>query len=343
MSLSKQIKEFALDLGYSKVGFTTADDFTEFYDIITSREAHYDWYINGGAKPLKYAKIRENFPKAKSLIVLIWDYAKVSFPDNLLDKIGRIYLSRCYFTPENRINGARPALMKNFLSELGCEVYLHRFIPDRWAAARAGVTNFGKNTFAYADGIGSFVIISVLAIDRELEYDDPSLDCKCPAGCSKCIDACPTGAISEPFNMNPYRCIAYNTFGYIPKGIIPEDIRANIGTKIHGCDICQEVCPRNQAKLKQKMPQDPFLEMISEDFSLAKTLHLPDGYYEARIKPIMYNYITNLHLFQRNAAVAMGNTRDESYIPELEIEMSNPDEMVRTHVVWALDRIGGRV
>ena len=342
MSLSQQIKEFALDLGYSRIGFTTADDFTEFYDILISRGQQYDWYTKGGAQALSHTKIRENFPDARSIIALVWDYSKVHFPDHLLDMIGRVYLSRCYSQPEDRINGSRLALMKNYLSRLGCEVYSHRLIPDRWAAARAGTSNFGKNNFAYADGIGSFITISVLIINKELAYDEPTLENQCPANCRKCIDACPSKALYEPFAMNPSQCIAFHTFGFSSQGVVPEDVRESMGTKIHGCDICQEVCPRNQARLKQQMPPDPFLEMIAEDFSLVDVLHMPEGYYETRIEPLMYNYIRNVRLFQRNAAIALGNTQDPAYIPELEKELSSPDEMLRTHIAWALGRIGGR-
>jgi epoxyqueuosine reductase len=212
MSLTREIKDFALDIGYNKVGITTAEDFTEFIDELKSRGNLYDFHMGSPNKPLDGAKPKESMPSAKSIIVLVWDYAQKAFPESLVDKIGRIYLSRSYNAPPDRINGARLQLMKDFLVKKGCEINTNIYVPARWAAARAGVTTFGKNNFAYADGIGSFVLLTPIVIDQELEYDAPTLECKCPPGCSACMDQCPTGAIYEPFKLNPRKCIAFNAW-----------------------------------------------------------------------------------------------------------------------------------
>ena len=121
---------------------------------------------------------------AKSIIILVWDYAQKAFPEYFVGKIGRMYQTRCYNSPVHRINGARFQLMKDFLVKKGCEVDSSINIPIRWAAAKAGVTTFGKNTFSYADGTGSFILLNAIVIDKELEYDDPTMECKCPVGCT---------------------------------------------------------------------------------------------------------------------------------------------------------------
>ena len=346
--LTREIKEFALDLGYSKVGITTADDFTEYVDDLRSRGAYYDFFANDPRDPLRCAKIREVAPSARSIVVVVWDYMQKAFPDALLDRVGRVYQARCYIEPPHRINGARLQLMKNFLQEKGCGLCGDFIVPDRWAAARAGVASFGRNNFAYADGVGSFIIISSIVIDRELEYDAPTTECKCPPGCSACMDACPTKAIYEPFRLDPRRCLAFNawktteTQGYGITSYIPRDIRENMGQRVHGCDVCQEVCPRNAARLKERVPADPFLEEIAKDFSLARMLRLSDEFYETRVHPIMYNYIRDRQYFRRNAAVALGNTGDESCVPDLAEGMNDSEEVVRAHVAWALGKIGGK-
>ena len=346
MTLTEEIKEFALDLGYGGVGITDAQDFTEYEDIVKSRGAQYDFFresatMRSGIRP------KETMPSAKSILVLAYDYVQKAFPQTLLNKVARVYLSRSYHPPVQRINGARFELMKNFLVQKGCNVYTDIDLPERYAAARAGVATFGRNNFAYADGIGSFIVISAMVIDKELEYDAPTMECKCPAECTACMDACPTKAIYEPFKLNPRRCLGFNAWstredrGFGITGYIPRDIREKMGTHVHGCDLCQEACPRNRAKLNAKFPQDAFLEMLAKDFSLTQLLHMPDGFYEARVKPIMYNYIKKQKYFQRNAAVAMGNTGDASYVPELALAMGNPAEIVRAHAAWALGKIGG--
>lgn len=114
-----------------------------------------------------------------------------------------------------------------------------------------------------------------------------------------------------------------------------------MGTRVHGCDVCQEVCPRNQAKLTAKLPQDEFLLMVSHDFSLAKMLNMDDEYYVKRVQPLMYNYIKEKKYFQRNAAVALGNLGDPAYLPDLAQAMEDPEPLVREYAAWAIGKIGG--
>jgi len=348
MSLTEDIKDFGLDLGYSKVGITTTDSFPEYITRLNTNPEMYDWYIESGFKPLSGAEPKSVMPEAKSIVVLVYDYFKESFPENLTGKIGRIYLSRSYLTPKYRINGARRSLMRDFLENNGCRVASRLVVPERLAAARAGVTNYGKNTFAFIDGTGSFIVITALVVDKELDYDEPDLKIKCPPDCTACIDACPTGAIYEPLRINPRKCIAFNSFttqdDYVSNvsSYIPYEIREKMGSWIHGCDICQEVCPRNKKKLKARLPENEFLNRIARDFDLRKVLNLSDEYYARILYPVTYNYIKEKKYLQRNAAIALGNSRDTAFIPDLAIAMEDAEEMVRAYAAWALGRIGGR-
>ena len=347
MSLTEDIKDFALDLGYSKAGITAADAFPDYIAELKSRHEMYGWYIEGPFQPITGADPRSVMPLAKSIITLVYDASKESFPDKLVGKIGRLYQARCYLTPRHRINGARRQLMREFLEGDGCEVARRLVVPERLAAARAGVVTYGKNTFAFAEGIGSFILITAFVVDAELEYDEPTIEEKCPPKCTACIEACPTGALYEPLKMDPRLCIAFNTFmtqDDFPGGVtsyIPPEIREKMGTWIHGCDICQEVCPRNQRRLKAKLPQNEFLAKVAQDFELTKLLNLSDEFYTKRVQPLMYNYIREKKYFQRNAAIALGNMGDTAFIPDLAQAMQDSEEMVRGYAAWALGKIGG--
>jgi epoxyqueuosine reductase len=114
-----------------------------------------------------------------------------------------------------------------------------------------------------------------------------------------------------------------------------------MGGWIHGCDICQQVCPRNHKKLTATLPPDEFLTEIAQDFTLAKLLKLSDEFYAKTVHPIMYNYVSEKKYFQRNAAIAMGNSGDSSFVPVLGEAMQEAEGMVRSHAAWALGRIGG--
>ena len=172
---------------------------------------------------------------------------------------------------------------------------------------------------------------------------------KCPPKCTLCIDACPTGSLYEPMKIDPRRCIMFNHVVTQEKGdgkvgeegsYIPPEIREKMGTWIHGCDICQEVCPRNQKRLKAQLLKNEFLARVAEDFELTKLLNLSDEFFAKRVQPLMYNYIHKKKYFQRNAAIALGNTGDPSFIPDLTKAMQDEEGMVRGYAAWALGRIG---
>lgn len=347
MSLSENIKDFGLDLGYSKVGITTADGFPDYIAELSSRYDMYTWYMESAFQPLTGADPKSVMPSAKSIIMVVYDAFKESFPEKLVGKIGRLYQSRCYLTPRHRINGARRQLMREFLEKSGCQVAQRLVVPERLSAARAGIVTYGKNTFAFAEGIGSFILVTAFIVDAELEYGEPTMEVRCPPKCTACFDACPTGALYESLKMDPLRCIAFNTFmtqdDYLVgvTSYIPPDIREKMGIWIHGCDICQEVCPRNQERLKAKLPQNEFLTKVAQDFELAKLLNLSDEFYIERVQPLMYNYIRDKKYFQRNAAIALGNMGDPTFIPDLAQAMQDPEGLVRAYAAWALGKIGG--
>lgn len=347
-ALGQKIKNYALDLGYARAGIAAIPDFAGYLEQIRLRGDVYRGLSMGKPGFAEQLDIRSRAPGAKAIVVLVWDYLQRGFPESLLGKIGRIYLGRCYNPPSHRINGARRELMKQFIARQGGQVFGDLFVPDRLAAAMAGVADFGRNNFAYAGKLGSFICITSLVVDLELECDAPTLSCKCPPDCRRCIEACPSRALYEPFRLNAGKCLAFNAFftnaerGDGLSDDIPPEIRPHMGQQVHGCDLCQEACPRNQAALKAPKAPDPFLESLAAAFSLPALLHMREGFYDEHVEPVMYNYIKETRFFQRNAAVALGNTGDEAFVPDLEAELDHPAEVVRAHVAWALGRIGGQ-
>lgn len=343
MKLEDEIKEYALDLGFCKVGITDGNDVEFYREILEKRKESYLPWINGR---IFQSDPKTELPECKSVIALAYDYANVTFPEELTKMIGRAYLSRSYVPRDDSICGARLKLFEEYLKNKGWKVKQASLnIPLRQFARKAGVTSFGKNNFAYVDGIGSFVILYAFLVDQKLEYDEPEKMSKCPAGCHRCMDACPTKAIVEPFHLDPSRCVGYNN--WMRRGerggkfdpVVPREMRPLLGTQIHGCDACQAACPRNWKKIKAEYPKDPFLEILKKKLSLEEILLMDDEYYQKWIYPVMYNYLSDKKYFQRNAAIAIGNTGDRKYIPALEKAMQLPDELIRIHAAWALGQM----
>ncbi|NMD42660.1 MAG: epoxyqueuosine reductase [Firmicutes bacterium] len=344
VSLKGEIEEYALDLGFDGVGFAAVDPFTGLTQALREREEGYRWteqvlQLNRAADP------RVVMPAARTLIVLLYDYHKLSFPAALLGKVGRVYLARLY-PGRTRIFGSRLRLFRSFLEQKGMTVELRQTLPDRQAAVRAGLGTFGRNTFVHFPGRGSFVAPVVMAVDAELGGVFNEVGSRCPEDCNRCIEACPTGALYEPFKIDPLRCISFQTYcaGNVPgcPPDIPPEIREKMGSWVYGCDICQEVCPRNQSRLKQKLPSDPYLKKIAPHFTLEKLLNMGEDYYRARVQPLLYGYIWEKKFLQRNAAIALGNSAGEAALPHLSRSLSDKEPLVRRYSAWAVGRIGGR-
>ena len=183
-------------------------------------------------------------------------------------------------------------------------------------------------------------------MDAELEYDAPTKGTHCPPNCRLCIDACPTGAIVADFRLNPRRCITFNHvinvqgFPNTSPYIDPE-LRPKMASWVHGCDMCQEACPRNQAKLKAELPVNAFLEETARHFSLTGLLRMDEETQAKAVAPLLYTYMRERKYFQRAAAVALGNSGDQEMVPHLVRAMEDPEELVRAHAAWALGNLGG--
>jgi len=342
--MKKRLREKALEIGFADIGFAEAKPLDLYIQEIDSRPPEmYGFTINDTFSLRRGADIPIKNPWAKSLVVLVRNYHKYQFPRELTGRIGR-----CYQVDERKEKKEEYRQLISyfhFLKSEGIFFFLDQEIPARMAAATAGVANYGKNCFAYANRVmrgASWLEIIPLVMDIELEPDEPTISYNCPAWCrNACMAACPTKAIYAPGKMNPRRCIAYNS--YYGSGITDEELREPMGTWVYGCDRCQQVCPRNSAYENQPLPVNVPLEARAADFRLERLLNMTDEYYTEKIWPLCF-YISrkNKAKWQMNAARAMGNTADRDYIPELITALkNNSDETVRGMCAWALGRLGG--
>jgi epoxyqueuosine reductase len=212
-------------------------------------------------------------------------------------------------------------------------------ILERDLARRAGLGWFGKNTNLLNPTLGSFFFLGALVLDAELVPDAPFEADRC-GSCTRCIDACPTGAIVAPRKLDATKCISYLTIEL--KGEIPVELRERIGALLYGCDICQEVCPFN-IKFAQALKVPEFapraaiagkdtrtlardiLAMSQEEFSMA-----------FKRSPMKRAKLRGL---KRNAAVVLGNLGDPRDADVLTRALEDEAPLVREHAAWALGRI----
>jgi epoxyqueuosine reductase len=206
---------------------------------------------------------------------------------------------------------------------------------DREAAARAGVGFYGKNTLLITRRHGSWVVLGTLVTDVELEPSVPlATDC---GSCTLCIEACPTGALDEPGTLDSTRCLSYWTQS---PDAIPVEYRGELGASVYGCDICQDVCPWNRGVEKRR--EEGLLPVGAEPtVSLVDWLEA-DG--EELVKRFDRLYVprNDPRYLRRNALVAAGNVGGERERVAVERYADHPDELLREHASWALERIDTR-
>lgn len=344
MELTDRIKQKGLELGFTHVGVTTAEDFWDYEAELLRRPDYEMWattdrakypgrsYLRMAAHPKTY------YPEGKSIICATFGYSQYAYPQELTPYVARAYLCRAYVPQARSAAGVRVREFKDYLRDEGVGVYEGDFeLPERLACARAGIITYGKNNFAYTEEDGSFNILYSFLVDTELRYDTPTVRCDCPESCRRCIDACPTQAILGPGRLHLQNCAIHNN--QLPLGAVPRELWEKLGTHLHGCDECQLACPRNQAVLKKAVRKDMLLEKLKETFDLDRILLLDESYYEETVKPIMYNYIRDMDLFRRNAAIAIGNSGDPAHLPALRQALTCGNEELREVVEWAIERL----
>ncbi len=202
---------------------------------------------------------------------------------------------------------------------------------EREFAELAGLGWVGKNTLLLNRRLGSWFLLAALITSETLVYDEAVTTGHCGT-CRACIDACPTGAIVEPYRLDARQCISYLTIEL--REPIPPEQRASIGQRIFGCDICQDVCPFNRRPAPTDEPAfQPRPD--SNPIDLAELLHLDEAAFRQRFRgsPILRAKRRGL-LCQ--AAYALGNRPDSSALPALLEGLHDADPAVREACAWAL-------
>ena len=374
VSLTEEIKAHAASLGFDLAGVTTADP-------PRHGDYYAEWVEKGLAGEMAYLERqiekrqdpRKILPNARSLVVVAMNYrcpdpdpAPGSTPDR---------------THQGKPDGALNDILDDTSDRTHCETpgdthrgkiaqyargddyhdvmkerleALLRFIRDRAGrpvegrvyvdtgpvlerefAVRAGLGWFGKHTNLIHKRVGSWLLIGEILLDVELDQDQAEAD-HCGT-CTRCIEACPTDAIVEPYVVDSRRCISYHTIEL--KGAIPSEYRAAMGDRVFGCDDCQDVCPWNRRAPvtghSAFMPR-PWNEMPG----LIEMLGLTPEEFRTRFRGSPVKRTRRRGLL-RNAAVALGNTKDPEAIPALADSLGDEEPLVRGHAAWALGNVGG--
>jgi epoxyqueuosine reductase len=345
--LARLAKAHAYAIGFDLVGITAlgpADTSREFEAWLREGRAGSMHYLERGAE--KRRDTRLPLPGTTHAIVVALDYGgrEPSGP------VARYARGDDY---HDVMDAMLRELHRRVARDAGREVLGKPYVDtgpllERDLARRAGLGWFGKNTNLINPTRGSFVFLGALVLDLELAPDAPFGADRCGT-CTRCIEACPTQAITAPRELDARRCISYLTIELREE--IPVELREGLGDRIYGCDVCQEVCPWN-VKFAQELKEPAFAPrdvLAGKDArQLARELlAMSQEEFSASFKgsPMKRAKLRGL---KRNAAVVLGIVRTASQMEKVEDvqvltrALDDPEPLVREHAAWALNEITRR-
>lgn len=354
-----RIREAALELGFARVGFASGEPFA------AARPRLQTWLSAGFHGEMTYLEGQEDRCSPESLLPGIKTIVCVALPyggrpvalrrsrnesEPLVGSVARYAVGNDY----HRVLKDKLVVLAEACSRILGRPVVSRACVDtaplleREAAARAGIGFVGKSTLVIAPGLGTYFLLGELLLDVDVEaLADASGDGARPEAspaatgcgrCTACLDACPTGAFVGPYVLDARRCISYLTIE--TKGPMPRELRPLVGTRVFGCDVCQDVCPFNASGSPRPAAPELAPRPSLDAPELGGLLELGAADYRKLVRRSALRRVGK-HQLKRNAAVALGNTRDPRAVPPLLRSLSRePNSLVRAHVAWALGQVG---
>ena len=342
--MKEKIYRRALELGFDDCRFTTAAAPASaelFQDWLAGKNhGEMTWLERNAAKRVDPQKV---LPSAKSIIALAASYhvekSQSAIRNPQFGEVARY----ARFDDYHDVLAERLKALTSFVNlTAGREVRSLWYVDtgpmlERDFAQRAGIGFIGKHTNLISRRLSNWIFLSEIITTLELEPDTPEKN-HC-GKCSHCITACPTQAITAPFQLDARKCISYLTIEL--KGAIPVELRPAIGNRIYGCDDCLAVCPWNKFAREGKLMKSRAREELNAP-DLIELLQLDDAGFKSRFagSPVLR---TKRRGLLRNVCVALGNTGDASALPALEKAAHDAEPLITEHARWAMDQIRGRM
>jgi epoxyqueuosine reductase len=344
--MSRRIVDEARQLGFDLVGIMppTPPTTLERYQTWLASGFHGEMaYLARPDATAKRADLSLIQPGLKSVVTVGASYHTVALPPDLRDDPSRgIFASYAWGEEYHEWFVSRLHRLATFIQGLCGKAVAYRAYVDtgpvleRELAVRGGLGFVGKNTNVIHPELGSWLFLGELLLAIELPATQPSPDQGTCGGCTRCLDACPTGALAAPYVLDARRCVSYLTIEL--KGVIPRELRPLLGNRIFGCDICQEVCPWNRRFARPTL--EPAFQPRHNALAplLLDLLALDASAFHRRFRPSPVKRAKRCGLL-RNAAVALGNWGDRSVVAPLAKALGDDEPLVRGHAAWALGQI----
>ena len=314
---SQQVVDLCLAQGFALAGVAVANESAfkqEFEEWIKQgKQGEMEWMERNVGVRLDPKQLLVD---AKSVICVADRYGDIEEPNMPLGhgKIARYARGQDYHKGmKKRLHIVCDELKKKYPEETFKACVDTAPILEREFAARAGLGAIGKHTLLLEQSVGSWMLLGVIVTTKELMASDLEVVDPC-ASCTRCIDACPTDAIT-PWELDARKCISYLTIEHRTR--IDPEFHEGIGDWMFGCDICQEVCPHNQPTAKAEQAEvHPSYKATHSSLDIMDVLQWDE---EARRKAFQGSSMkrAKLEMMQRNALIVAGNFLKKNESPEM--------------------------
>lgn len=347
--MKASLRQRALELGFDDCRFTTATPPESAAHLqswlATGQNGEMAWLARNADKRADPQRV---LPGAKSVICLAASYAgeladvATNRKSPIVNRKSGVVARYARFTDYHDVLSERLKVLTNFVNETGGANARSLWYVDtgpileRDFAQRAGLGFIGKHTNVISRKLGNWIFLAEILTTLELEPDPPEKN-RC-GSCERCLTACPTRAITAPFQLDARRCISYLTIEL--KGPIPLELRPLIGNRIYGCDDCLTACPWNRfAREGNLLKPHSRAELATPD--LIELLQLDEAGFKAKFAgtPMLR---TKRRGLLRNVCVALGNIGDRSGLAALEKASQDPEPLIAGHARWAMEHLQGR-
>ncbi len=345
-ALTRRIKTLATDFGFQRCGISDIaldEDEAHLRDwLAQGLYGSMDWMARHGDKR---SRPQELIPGTVRVVSVGLDYGRdVDEAWQTIDDGQRAYVARYALGRDyHKLMRQRLQLLANRIAEevgpFGHRVFVDSApVLERALARNAGLGWIGKHTCLIDKDGGSWFFLGEIYIDLPLPVDAPASE-HCGT-CRRCIDVCPTQAITAPYRLDARRCISYLTIEH--EGAIDEELRPLIGNRIFGCDDCQLVCPWN--KFAKTTDEPDFRARNDLDkATLAQLFAWTEEEFLRRTEGSAIRR-SGYRRWLRNIAIALGNAPTSTeVVAALQSRSDETDAVVREHVAWALGRHGHHV
>lgn len=338
--LKEEVIQYSKEIGIDKIGFASAAPFSELKSRLEEQQAA--GYASGFEKGTNEERTEPArlLPKAESIIAIALAYPTrmKNEPKSAKGDRRGMFCRASWGTDYHVVLREKLDKLAAFLMERVPEFSCSSMVDtgelsDRAVAERAGIGFSGKNTFIISPEHGTYMYLGEMITNIPFPPDEPMTD-GCGT-CTKCIDACPTGALMEPGRLNARQCLAFLTQ---TKNFMPEEHRDKLGNFIYGYETCQVVCPYNKGvDFHHHEAFEPDPELVKP--RLVDLLKVSNREFKEKYGGMAGSWRGKKPL-QRNAIIALGNYKETSALDTL-IELMNKDPrpVIRGTAAWSIGKM----